>query len=85
MWAIGAVWAGTSPGDDFFGLTAGMTLTGIGWCFGVIAASGLLHRFVPGSSTCQRSRCWGSVYGRIWCAIGNCRWDDRGRLELSKL
>ncbi len=44
---IGAVWAGLSPGDDFFGLTGGMTLTGIGWCFGVIAASGLLTDSFP--------------------------------------
>jgi MFS family permease len=44
---LGAIWAGTSPGDDFFGLTAGMTLTGIGWCFGVIAASGLLTDSFP--------------------------------------
>ncbi len=45
--AIGAVWAGVSPGEDFFGLTGGMTLTGIGWCFGVIAASGLLTDSFP--------------------------------------
>jgi MFS family permease len=45
--AIGAVWAALSPGEDFFGLTGGMTLTGIGWCFGVIAASGLLTDSFP--------------------------------------
>lgn len=45
--AVGAVWAGLSPGEDFFGLTGGMTLTGIGWCFGVIAASGLLTDSFP--------------------------------------
>ncbi len=45
--ALGAIWAGMSPGEDFFGLTAGMTLTGIGWCFGVIAASGLLTDSFP--------------------------------------
>jgi len=45
--AIGAIWAGLSPGADFWGLTGGMTLTGIGWCCGVIAASGLLTDSFP--------------------------------------
>jgi MFS family permease len=45
--AIGAIWAGLSPGNDFFGLTGGMTLAGISWCFGVIAASGLLTDSFP--------------------------------------
>jgi MFS family permease len=45
--ALGAAWAGISPGDDFVGLTGAMTLTGLGWCFGVIAASGLLTDAFP--------------------------------------
>lgn len=39
---VGAIWAGLTPSDGFAGLTIGMTIVGIAWCFGIIAASGLL-------------------------------------------
>ncbi|MDG2111338.1 MAG: MFS transporter [Actinomycetota bacterium] len=45
--AAGAVWAGTTPGDQFLGLTGGQTVVGLAWCFGVIAASGLLTESFP--------------------------------------
>jgi MFS family permease len=43
----GAVWAGTTPGDELFGLTAGQSMLGLAWCFGIIAASGLLTDSFP--------------------------------------
>jgi MFS family permease len=45
--AAGAVWAGTTPGEQFFGITAGQTIIGLAWCFGIIAASGLLTESFP--------------------------------------
>jgi MFS family permease len=43
----GAVWAGLTPPEGFLGLTGGMTVVGLAWCFGVIAASGLLTEAFP--------------------------------------
>jgi MFS family permease len=43
----GAIWAGSTPPDQFTGLAAGMTVVGLAWCFGVIAASGLLTESFP--------------------------------------
>jgi MFS family permease len=45
--AAGAVWAGTTPGDGFAGLTGGQTVVGLAWSFGIIASSGLLTESFP--------------------------------------
>lgn len=45
--AGGAVWAGTTPGDGFAGLTGGQTMVGLAWSFGIIASSGLLTEAFP--------------------------------------
>lgn len=44
---VGAVWGGTTPGEEFLGVTAGQTILGLAWCFGIIAASGLLTESFP--------------------------------------
>jgi MFS family permease len=44
---VGAIWAGLTPAHGFAGLTIGMTIVGIAWCFGVIASSGLLTESFP--------------------------------------
>lgn len=43
----GALWAGVTPGDGFIGLTGALTVIGIAWCFGIVAASGLLSESFP--------------------------------------
>ncbi len=43
----GALWAALTPGEEFFGLAAGMTIVGLAWSFGVIASSGLLTESFP--------------------------------------
>ena len=45
--ASGAVWAGTTPGDQLVGLTGGQTVVGLAWSFGIIASSGLLTESFP--------------------------------------
>ncbi|MPY94472.1 MAG: MFS transporter [Acidimicrobiia bacterium] len=45
--AGGAAWAGTTPGEQFLGLTGGQTLVGLAWSFGIIASSGLLTESFP--------------------------------------
>lgn len=44
---VGAVLAGETPGNGFWGLTAALAIIGVAWCFGVIAASGLLSESFP--------------------------------------
>jgi len=43
----GAMWAGFTPPEGFLGITGGQTVIGLAWCFGVIAASGLLTEAFP--------------------------------------
>ena len=43
----GALWAGFTPPEGFIGITGGQTVLGFAWCFGVIAASGLLTDAFP--------------------------------------
>ena len=43
----GALWAGFTPPEGFIGITGGQTVRGFAWCFGVIAASGLLTDAFP--------------------------------------
>ena len=43
----GALWAGTTPGDEFLGLAGGLTIIGLAWSFGIIASSGLLTESFP--------------------------------------
>lgn len=43
----GALWAGTTPGDEFLGLAGGLTVIGLAWSFGIIASSGLLTESFP--------------------------------------
>lgn len=45
--AVGAVLAATTPATQFFGLTAGQTIVGLAWSFGIIASSGLLTESFP--------------------------------------
>lgn len=45
--AAGALWAGFTPPEGFIGVTGGQTVIGIAWCFGIIAASGLLTEAFP--------------------------------------
>ena len=45
--AAGALWAGFTPPEGFIGITGGQTVIGIAWCFGIIAASGLLTEAFP--------------------------------------
>jgi MFS family permease len=45
--AVGATWAATTPGREFFGLTGGQTIVGLAWSFGIIASSGLLTESFP--------------------------------------
>ena len=45
--AVGAVLVGLSPAEELLGITAGMTVIGLGWCFALIAASGLLTDSFP--------------------------------------
>ncbi|MBH30146.1 MAG: MFS transporter [Actinobacteria bacterium] len=45
--AAGALWAGFTPPEGFIGITGGQTVIGLAWCFGVIAASGLLTEAFP--------------------------------------
>jgi MFS family permease len=45
--AGGAVWAATTPADEFLGLTGGQTIVGLAWSFGIIASSGLLTESFP--------------------------------------
>ncbi len=45
--AGGAIWAATTPGDEFLGLTGGQTIVGLAWSFGIIASSGLLTESFP--------------------------------------
>ncbi len=47
MCSVGALWAGTTPSDEFTGLAGGQTLIGLAWCFGVLSASGLLTESFP--------------------------------------
>lgn len=47
MCTWGALWAGSTPGDEFFGLAAGQSILGLAWSFGIIAASGLLTESFP--------------------------------------
>ena len=44
---VGALWAGFTPPEGFVGITGGQTVIGFSWCFGVIAASGLLTEAFP--------------------------------------
>ena len=44
---VGALWAGFTPPEGFIGITGGQTVIGFAWCFGVIAASGLLTDAFP--------------------------------------
>ena len=44
---IGALWAGNTPAEQLVGLAGGQTLLGLGWGFGIIAASGLLTESFP--------------------------------------
>jgi hypothetical protein len=41
------LWAGFTPPEGFIGITGGQTVIGLAWCFGVIAASGLLTEAFP--------------------------------------
>ncbi|MBM3684472.1 MAG: MFS transporter, partial [Actinobacteria bacterium] len=43
----GAVWAAVTPPEEFLGVTAGMTIVGLAWCFGIVASSGLLTESFP--------------------------------------
>ena len=43
----GAMWAGFTPPEGFLGITGGQTVIGLAWCFGIIAASGLLTEAFP--------------------------------------
>ncbi len=43
----GAIWAGMTPSDGFIGVTGGLTVVGLAWCFGIIASSGLLTESFP--------------------------------------
>ena len=43
----GALWAGFTPPEGFLGITGGQTVIGLAWCFGIIAASGLLTESFP--------------------------------------
>lgn len=43
----GALWAGVTPGDGFIGLTGALTVIGVAWCLGIVAASGLLSESFP--------------------------------------
>ena len=45
--AAGALWAGFTPPEGFIVITGGQTVIGIAWCFGIIAASGLLTEAFP--------------------------------------
>ncbi|MBV30654.1 MAG: MFS transporter [Actinobacteria bacterium] len=45
--AAGALWAGYTPPEGFLGITGGQTVIGLAWCFGIIAASGLLTEAFP--------------------------------------
>ena len=45
--AAGALWAGYTPPEGFLGITGGQTVIGLSWCFGIIAASGLLTEAFP--------------------------------------
>jgi len=45
--AAGALWAGLTPPEGFIGITGGQTVIGLAWCFGIIAASGLLTESFP--------------------------------------
>ena len=45
--AAGALWAGFTPPEGFIGITGGQTVIGLAWCFGIIAASGLLTESFP--------------------------------------
>jgi MFS family permease len=45
--AVASVWAGLTPGDGFYSITGALTLNGLAWCFGIIAASGLLTESFP--------------------------------------
>jgi len=45
--AVGALWAGFTPPEGFVGITGGQTVIGLAWCFGIIAASGLLTDAFP--------------------------------------
>lgn len=43
----GALWGGFTPPEGFIGVTGGQTVIGLAWCFGIIAASGLLTEAFP--------------------------------------
>ena len=43
----GAVWAAVTPPEEFLGVTAGMAIVGLAWCFGIVASSGLLTESFP--------------------------------------
>ena len=45
--AVGSLWAGFTPPEGFIGITGGQTVIGLAWCFGIIAASGLLTDAFP--------------------------------------
>jgi len=45
--AMSSIWAGMSAGDNFIGVTGALTLDGLAWCFGIVAASGLLTESFP--------------------------------------
>ena len=45
--AAGALWGGFTPPEGFIGVTGGQTVIGLAWCFGIIAASGLLTEAFP--------------------------------------
>jgi MFS family permease len=45
--AASSIWAGMTPPDGFVGITGALTLDGLAWCFGIIAASGLLTESFP--------------------------------------
>jgi MFS family permease len=44
---VGAVWAGMTPPHGFAGIAGGQVAIGLAWCFGIIAASGLLTDAFP--------------------------------------
>ena len=62
----GALWAGYTPPEGFLGITGGQTVIGLAWCFGIIAASGLLTEAFPSRTECQHPRRRGHVHDGVW-------------------